>query len=107
MSLESRYDTFFNTLANRKRLKILEHLSNLEEGKANVSEITEALDLNQSTVSQNLLRLESCGFVEREKNGKERIYKINRDTIEPLIRLIDKHVENYCSKVCREEKNET
>ncbi|MDY6789353.1 MAG: BlaI/MecI/CopY family transcriptional regulator, partial [Candidatus Nanohaloarchaea archaeon] len=58
------------------------------------------LDLNQSTVSQNLKRLESCGFVDREKNGKERIYSINSDTIEPLMDLIEEHVENYCSNLC-------
>lgn len=95
--LEDRYDIFFNTLANRKRLRILEYLM---EGDANVTEITEALDFSQPTVSQNLKRLESCGFVEREKNGKERIYSINEDTIRPLIELIETHTEKYCSGLC-------
>jgi DNA-binding transcriptional ArsR family regulator len=96
--LEDRYDVFFNTLANRKRLAILEYL--IDKEKANVSEVTEALDFNQSTVSQNLMRLESCGFVTREKNGKQRIYSINDDTIRPLIELIEKHTEKYCSGLC-------
>ncbi|MDY6788877.1 MAG: metalloregulator ArsR/SmtB family transcription factor [Candidatus Nanohaloarchaea archaeon] len=95
--LEDRYDVFFNTLANRKRLRILEYLM---EEDANVSEITSGLDMNQSTVSQNLKRLESCGFVDREKNGKERVYSINSETIEPLMDLIEEHVDNYCSDLC-------
>jgi len=95
--LEDKYDIFFNTLANRKRLRILEYLM---DGKANVSEITEALDLSQPTVSQNLKRLESCGFVERKKDGKKRIYSINDETIEPLMELMDKHTEKYCSGLC-------
>lgn len=95
--LKDKYDVFFNTLSNRKRLQILDYLMN---GEANVSDIADALELNQSTVSQNLLRLESCGFVEREKNGKERIYRINKDTIEPLLELIDEHVEHHCSHLC-------
>lgn len=95
--LEDTYDTFFNTLANRKRLRILDYLK--EHDEANVTTISDALDFNQSTVSQNLLRLESCGFVEREKDGKQRIYRINEDTIEPLMELIDEHVEKYCSNL--------
>ncbi len=95
--LVDRYDTFFNTLANRKRLRLLDYLRQHDE--ANVTAIAEALDLNQSTVSQNLLRLESCGFVEREKDGKQRIYRINEDTINPLLELIDEHTKRYCSKV--------
>lgn len=80
-------DLFFNTLANRKRLQILEYL--MEHGEANVSEITAELQFNQSTVSQNLTRLERCGFVHREKDRKQRIYRINEDTIEPLINLTE------------------
>lgn len=99
--LEDKYDIFFNTLANRKRLKILEYL--MDNGEANVSDITEALDFNQSTVSQNLARLESCGFVEREKDGKQRIYRINEDTIQPLIKLIEEHTEKHCSGLCNED----
>ncbi|MDY6770734.1 MAG: metalloregulator ArsR/SmtB family transcription factor, partial [Candidatus Nanohaloarchaea archaeon] len=96
--LEDQYDTFFNTLANRKRLRILDYLK--EHDEANVTTISDSLSLNQSTVSQNLLRLESCGFVEREKDGKQRIYRINEDTIGPLMEIIDEHVENYCSNLC-------
>lgn len=96
--LADKYDIFFNTLANRKRLAILEYL--MDNGEANVSTITAALEFNQSTVSQNLARLESCGFVHREKDGKQRIYRINAKTIEPLIELIDQHTDEYCAGLC-------
>jgi DNA-binding transcriptional ArsR family regulator len=98
--LEDTYDTFFNTLANRKRLRILDYLKDHEA--ANVTDISDALGINQSTASQNLLRLESCGFVEREKDGKHRIYRINENTIEPLMELIEEHVHNYCANVACE-----
>jgi DNA-binding transcriptional ArsR family regulator len=95
--LEDKYDIFFNTLSNRRRLRILEYLMDEE---ANVSQITSDLDMNQSTVSQNLKRLESCGFVNRRKDGKKRVYSLNEDTIEPLLDLIEEHVDKYCSNLC-------
>ena len=92
------YELFFQTLANEQRLKII---NLLRKGPKNVSEICKSLNFNQTTVSHNLRRLKTCGFVFIKKNGKERIYSLNRETIKPLMDLIDKHTDRFCSHLCK------
>ena len=84
---------FFGTLDNKYRFKIINALRN--EPK-NVTEICKALNMNQTTVSHNLARLKTCGFVFVRNNGKERIYSLNSRTIKPLMKLIDEHMNTYC-----------
>lgn len=90
---DEAYDYFMGTLSNRNRLKILNEL--LREDR-NVTQLTNALKVDQSTISNNLKRLRDCGFVTMKPRGKERIYSINKETIEPLVKLVNKHVRNYC-----------
>lgn len=87
------YKVFFGTLANRRRLKIIHAL--IERPK-NVTELTDELDFDQTTISKNLKRLEVCTFVHKRKEGKHSIYALNKETILPLIKLIDRHVGKYC-----------
>ena len=70
----------------------------------NVSEIVDELGLDQTAVSHDLSRLKKCGFVEVEVNGKFRNYKLNNDTIKPLMDLIDRHMSNYCIHILRKDK---
>jgi ArsR family transcriptional regulator len=92
------FDDFFTVLGNKQRVKILQFL--IKEGGKSVSQICERLELEQSAVSHNMKRLLECHFVEVQRNGKERIYTINHDTVEPLFVLIEKHVSKYCVKGC-------
>jgi len=94
---ESAYNIFFHTLANKTRLAIIFALKN---GEMNVSELTKRLSFKQSTISHNLKRLISCQFVHMRKDGQFRYYSLNRDTIVPLLKLMDKHVNTYCIKLC-------
>ena len=96
--LKNPYKTFFGTLANQHRIDIIEALS---KGSKNVTQICKATKCNQSTVSHNLQRLEHCGFVFVKPNGKERIYKLNDKTIQPLLDIMHKHMENYCNKLSK------
>lgn len=92
----SRYDAyaiFFETLANQNRLHII---NSLRAGPKNVSSIIDATGLEQTCVSHCLKRLENCGFVSVERQGKFRIYTLNSKTIEPLMRLIDAHTGAHC-----------
>lgn len=91
-------DDFFLVLSNRQRVRVLQFLG--DEGPKNVSEIGERLGIQQSAVSHCLQRLRACHFVEVEQQGKERVYSINHDTVEPLFQLIDQHVRKYCAKEC-------
>lgn len=90
---EEAYDFFLGTLSNKNRIKILNELLTDEK---NVSELTENIGISQSTISNHLIRLKYCGFVTVKAKGKERYYSLNKETIEPLMRLINKHVSKYC-----------
>lgn len=100
---ENGYKRFFDTLANKTRLDIIHAL---KENPLCVSELTEKLDYDQSTISHNLKKLKTCRFVTCSKEGKQRYYELNHETIEPLLELMDKHVEKFCSQVCKEKSNE-
>ena len=95
--LKDTYKIFFGTLNSKYRVEIINLLR--KESK-NVTEISKALNMNQTTVSHNLARLKKCGFVFVKNNGKERIYTLNSKTIKPLMMLIDQHMNTYCKKFC-------
>jgi len=84
---------FFSTLANPTRLAILELLSS---GPRNVTEISKALEQEQSMISHNLKPLERCGFVFSEKKKKERIYYMNKETMEQIFKTFAYHSDKYC-----------
>jgi DNA-binding transcriptional ArsR family regulator len=92
------FDDFFAVLGNPQRVKILQYLN--KEGGKSVGQICDKLTMEQSSVSHNLRRLAGCHFVEAEPHGKERVYTINQDTVQPLFDLIDRHVRKYCARGC-------
>jgi len=95
------YNTFFETIANKTRLRIIELLI----GKPlSVTEISAKLDQEQSKISHNLRILSECNFLTVEQKGKQRIYSLNKNTIVPLMKLVEKHVQKYCYENCRMKK---
>ena len=84
---------FFSTLSTPSRLGILEVL---RESPKNVSQLVYILNQEQSMISHNLKSLARCGFVLVERKGRERVYSLNRETMEPMFKLIDKHMNKYC-----------
>lgn len=95
--MQSSYDRFLRTLCNRTRLAIVQSLIGKQK---NVNQLTKELDIHQTSVSHALKRLLDCGFVFVKRNGKERVYSINKKTIKPLITLMESHIDNYCEKMC-------
>jgi DNA-binding transcriptional ArsR family regulator len=95
------YTTFFETIANKTRLKILEIL---QAKPMSVTEICEVLVEEQSKISHNLKCLTECHFLDVKQQGKKRIYSLNKDTILPLMKLVDEHVKKYCCDECRMNK---
>lgn len=83
---------FLKALSNETRLLILE---SLRSNPRSVGEISEDLGVEQSRVSHSLKCLHNCGFVDVEKEGKRRIYSLNKRTIIPLFDIIDRHVTRY------------
>ncbi|MDH5689750.1 MAG: metalloregulator ArsR/SmtB family transcription factor [Candidatus Bathyarchaeota archaeon] len=84
---------FFSTLSNPARLAILELL---RDGPRNVTQISEALEQDQSMISHNLKPLIRCSFVSVEKRWREHVYSINEETLEAIFQIFDNHAGKYC-----------
>ena len=95
LGLSETCHLFFSTLANPTRLAILELL---RSGPKSVTEISEALNQEQSMVSHNLRPLERCKFVFTESRKKQHVYSLNKETIEQLFKTFSYHAEKYCPK---------
>jgi DNA-binding transcriptional ArsR family regulator len=94
---------FFKVLANPTRLAILEAL---RKDSKSVNEIAGILKQEQSMISHNLESLEDCNFVFSERKRKQRIYSLNRQTVEPLFELFQFHAQKFCPTrgTCRTER---
>ena len=87
------YYLFFSALANRTRLAIIDVL---KEGPKNISGVSDALEQDESAVAYNLKRLENYAIVCSEGSGKEKLYSLNREIVEPLSELLAFHTNKYC-----------
>lgn len=95
------YNIFFETISPRIRVKIIELL---EKRPMSVTEICGNLGEEQSKISHNLKKLADCHFLDVRREGKNRIYSLNKDTIVPLMNLVKKHVKSYCCESCERRK---
>ncbi len=93
-----KYYKFFETIAHKSRWRILEALAS---GPLIVSEICAELGEEQSKVSHSLRKLAQCNVVAVEQIGKRRRYSLNKSTVRPLMKLVEKHVHKYCGENCR------
>lgn len=91
------YHIFFRNLANPLKTKII---SELKEKPQTVTELTKKINQEQSKVSHALMNLRFCNIVTSEQKGKERIYSLNKKTIVPMLKIIDKHRVTYCKREC-------
>lgn len=98
--LYGAYKVFFGTMVSESRLRII---NLLKGGEKNVSEIMNVLQMDQTAVSHDLARLRKCGFVLTEREGKFVYYKLNGETIKPLMDIIEKHMSHYCIHILRSE----
>ena len=89
----SAYHVFFTNLANPLKIDII---ISLREKGSSVGELSEKLKVEQSKVSHALALLKKCKIVNVEQNGKKRIYSLNKETILPMLKLIDKHSKENC-----------
>ena len=95
------YYVFFDTVSNKTRMAIIESLM---EGEKSVTEICKDIKEEQSKISHSLKRLMNCNFLDVKREGKKRIYSLNKDTIIPILRLAEKHVKKYCCVKCTRKK---
>jgi len=94
---EATYNVFFTNLANPLKIRIILSLRDKEK---NVSELVKELRGEQSKISHALKMLKNCKIVNMKQKGKERIYSLNKDTIIPMLELIDRHSSIHCRGKC-------
>jgi DNA-binding transcriptional ArsR family regulator len=71
----------FNAVAEPRRREILNYLA-LEE--RSVSDIVDALEMEQPSVSKHLKVLKDVGLVEARREGRQMLYRVNVMAIRPL-----------------------
>jgi DNA-binding transcriptional ArsR family regulator len=86
---------FFSCLSNPTRLATIEILA---EKPMSVNEIATTLGEEQSMISHNLKPLVECKFIESNTVGKKRVYSLNIETIEALLRIVKNHAKKHCPK---------
>ncbi|MFH1403954.1 MAG: metalloregulator ArsR/SmtB family transcription factor [Candidatus Altiarchaeota archaeon] len=93
---ELSYKLFFKAFSNTTRFTII-HL--LRNKPMNVSEICEKTGFEQSRISHNLRYLHAWGFVNCEKDGRNRIYRLDGKYLLPIIDHMEKYMEEYEEKL--------
>lgn len=91
------YHLFFRNLANPLKIMII---TELKKGDKSVSQLVKSSEMGQSNISHALSSLKCCNIVTSKIKGKERIYSLNKKTILPMLKMIDKHEKEFC-KECR------
>lgn len=84
--------TILKSLANTDRLFILCHLAKQE---LNVSQIEEMTQINQPTLSQQLMMLRKSDVVSTRRDGKQIFYSIKD---KKLIQVLNTLYQVYCPK---------
>ncbi|MBW2990652.1 metalloregulator ArsR/SmtB family transcription factor [Candidatus Woesearchaeota archaeon] len=92
------YEDFFKNFANKTKFRIIMHLKNKP---MSVNELSKAMKEEQSKVSHNLAKLSMCNILNVEQKGKQRIYSLNKDTVIPMLKMVEKHVQKYCDMRCK------
>ena len=95
------YNIFFETISTPIRLNIIYFL---KDKPRNVTQICKALNQEQSKISHNLKCLTECHVLDVKKQGKQRIYSLNKETMIPMLKLVEKHVAKYCCDKCKVKK---
>ncbi len=86
---------FFKVFGDPTRLKIL---FLLEKGESSVNNIAEALQMNQSTISQQLRLLRVSRLVRHRKDGRRIFYSLNDSHIEKILKMGVEHYEETFSR---------
>src|SRR5262245_29812909 len=71
----------FNAVAEPRRRDILNFIAMQERS---VSEIVDALEMEQPSVSKHLKVLKEVGLVEVRREGRQMLYRVNGTAIRPL-----------------------
>ena len=92
------YHIFFMNLANPLKISIIGELKRKEQS---VSGLSKKLRIEQSKLSHALTSLRHCKIVLARRKGKQKIYSLNKETILPILKIIDIHERKHCKCCCR------
>jgi DNA-binding transcriptional ArsR family regulator len=84
---------FFTNLANPTRLAAIEQLM---QKPMSVNELATALGQEQSMISHNLKPLLQCNIITIQKQGKQHIFTVNKETMCPIFGAIENHAQKFC-----------
>lgn len=76
----------FGALSDPTRQSLFERL---RQGPASVNELTEAVDVSQSAVSQHLRVLREADLVQVQKLGNRRLYSLNPQGLNALRKYVE------------------
>ena len=91
---------FLKSLSHESRLMVIYLLS---QGERSVTELETMLSLRQPTVSQQLARLRTDGFVRSRRKGKAMYYSIANDDARRIIAML---CEMFCNEGEEQRKEE-
>ncbi len=92
MNKISCYPIFMN-FANKTKFDII---MALKSGPMSVMEISSKIGEEQSKVSHNLKTMSCCHLLDVRKQGKKRIYSLNKETVMPILKLAETHIQKHC-----------
>lgn len=92
--MKSKCHIFFETLGTSLKLEILYEL---KKKPLIVNDLSKKLNQERSKISHALKSLNVCKFVSVKKDGRNRIYSINKETILPLLNLAEVHMKKFCT----------
>ena len=92
------YNNFFMNFATQSKFDII---MALRDGPLSVSQLAEKLGEEQSAVSHNLAKMSGCHVLDVKQDGKQRIYSLNKDTVIPMLEIVERHVKCCCIGRCR------
>lgn len=85
-----RASNFLKAISSKNRLMIL---CKLAESEKSVNELLEFIDISQSALSQNLIRMKQEGILSSRSEGTQNIYFISNNIVKDLFKILYK---NFC-----------
>ena len=82
-------DSFFVNFSNKARLNIM---LLLKTRACDVTTISRNLKIEQSLVSHNMTKLLSCNLVQSKREGKTKIYSLNKKVALPILDIYEKNI---------------
>lgn len=83
---ERTVDRLFHALADQTRRDIVKRAVN---GEHSISDLAHSYEMSWAAVQKHVTVLEEAGLVTKERQGREKLVRINIDTIRTVQHLLD------------------